>query len=52
MRGSNLPLFFIMKGEVTMKTEKIIVGDRDGSEFNKIKQAFKRETTTTYLDLE
>jgi len=38
--------------ETFMKTEQIIIGDRDNSDFRKIKQAVKRETTTTYLDLE
>jgi len=33
-------------------TEKIIIGDREGSDFWKIKKAIKRETTTQYLDLE
>ena len=30
----------------------IIIGDRDGSDFRKIKKAVKRDTATTYLDLE
>ena len=29
----------------------IIIGDRDSSDFRKIKKAVKRDTTTTYLDL-
>lgn len=37
--------------ETFMQTEKIIIGDRDSSEFRKIKQAIRRKTTTTYLDL-
>lgn len=37
--------------ETFMQTENIIIGDRDSSDFRKIKKAVKRETTTTYLDL-
>ena len=35
-----------------MLTNKIIIGDREGAEFWKIKRAVTRETTTTYLDLD
>lgn len=38
--------------ETFMQTENIIIGDRDLSDFRKIKKAVKRETTTRYLDLE
>ena len=48
---SNLSASDIANLESFMKTENIIIGDRDGSDFNKIKQAIKRETTTIYLDL-
>ena len=37
--------------ETFMQTENIIIGDRDSSDFRKIRKAVKRETTTTYLDL-
>lgn len=37
--------------ETFMQTENIIIGDRDSSDFRKIKKAVKRETTTAYLDL-
>ena len=37
--------------ETFMQTENIIIGDRDSSDFRKIKKAVKRETATTYLDL-
>ena len=37
--------------ETFMKTENIIIGDRDLSDFRKIKQAVKREIATTYMDL-
>ena len=30
----------------------IIIGDRDSSDFHKIKKAVKRDTATTYLDLD
>ncbi|MBQ3444106.1 MAG: hypothetical protein IJL12_05975 [Selenomonadaceae bacterium] len=38
--------------ETFMQTENIIIGDRDSSDFRKIKRAVKRDTTTKYLDLE
>ena len=38
--------------ETFMQTNNIIIGDRDGFDFRNIKRAVKRETTTTYLDLE
>lgn len=34
-----------------MSTNQIIIGDRDSSEFRKIKRAVKRDIATTYLDL-
>jgi len=34
-----------------METNQIIIGDRDSSDFLKIKKAVKRNTTTNYLDL-
>ena len=37
--------------ETFMKTENIIIGDRDGSNFRKVKRAVNRNTTTVYLDL-
>lgn len=38
--------------ETFMQENQIIIGDRDLSDFRKIKKAVKRETATTYLDLE
>ena len=38
--------------ETFMMDNQIIIGDRDGSDFRKIKRAVKRNTTTRYLDLE
>jgi len=37
--------------ETFMQTENIIIGDRDSSDFRKIRNAVKREITTIYLDL-
>ena len=37
--------------ESFMQTNQIIIGDRDSSDFRKIKRAVMRYTTTTYLDL-
>lgn len=37
--------------ETFMQTNQIIIGDRDSSDFRKIKKAVKRNTTTSYLDL-
>ena len=37
--------------ESFMQENNIIIGDRDSSDFSKIKNAVKRVTTTTYLDL-
>ena len=37
--------------ETFMIENHIIIGDRDSSDFRKIKKAVKRDTTTTYLDL-
>ena len=37
--------------ESFMIENHIIIGDRDSSDFRKIKKAVKRDTTTTYLDL-
>ena len=38
--------------EIFMQTENIIIGDRDSSDFRKIKKAAKREISTVYLDLD
>ena len=38
--------------ETLLQTEYIIIGDRDSSDFRRIKRAVKRDTTTKYLDLE
>ena len=38
--------------ETFMQTNNIIIGDRDLSDFRKIRQATTRDTTTKYLDLE
>ena len=35
-----------------MLENKIIIGDRDSFDFKKVRKAVKRDTTTTYLDLE
>lgn len=48
---SNISSSDIENLETFMQTENIIIGDRDLSDFRKIKKAVKRETTTTYLDL-
>ena len=48
---SNISSSEIESLESFMRNENIIIGDRDTSDFRKIKQAIKRETTTTYLDL-
>lgn len=37
--------------ETFMQENNIIIGDRDLSDFRKIRQAIKRNITTTYLDL-
>ena len=34
-----------------MLDNNIIIGDRDSSDFRKIRKAVKRDTTTSYLDL-
>lgn len=34
-----------------MRENNIIIGDRNGSDFRKIKRVVRRRTTTTYLDL-
>ena len=47
---SNISSSDIENLETFMQTENIIIGDRDSSDFRKIKKAVKRETTTTYLD--
>lgn len=38
--------------ELFMLETKIIIGDRDGSDFGKIKRAVKRNTSTWTLDLD
>ena len=38
--------------EEFMQTNNIIIGDREGADFWKIKRAVAREMTTTYLDLD
>ena len=37
--------------ETFMLTNNIVIGDRDGSDFRKIKRAVRRNLTTTTLDL-
>ena len=49
---SNISSSDIENLETFMQTENIIIGDRDSSDFRKIKKAVKRNTTTSYLDLE
>ena len=48
---SNVSSSDIENLETFMETNQIIIGDRDSSDFRKIKKAVKRNTTTTYLDL-
>lgn len=48
---SNISATDIQNLEEFMQTEKIIIGDKQESEFWKINKAVKRETTTVYLDL-
>ena len=48
---SNISSSDIENLETFMQENQIIIGDRDSSDFRKIKKAVKRETTTTYLDL-
>ena len=48
---SNLEDTNIENLETFMSTNNIIIGDREGSDFWKIKKAFMRNTTTKYLDL-
>ena len=48
---SNVSSSDIENWETFMETNQIIIGDRDSSDFRKIKKAVKRNTTTTYLDL-
>ena len=49
---SNVSSSDIENLETFMQTENIIIGDRDSSDFRKIRKAVKRNTTTSYLDLE
>ncbi|MBQ6297043.1 MAG: hypothetical protein IJK81_05045 [Selenomonadaceae bacterium] len=49
---SNISSSDIENLETFMQTENIIIGDRDSSDFRKIKKTVKRNTTTRYLDLE
>ena len=48
---SNVSSSDIENLETFMQTNQIIIGDRDSSDFRKIKKAVKRNTTTSYLDL-
>ena len=50
--NSNVSASDIENLEVFMKENNIIIGDRENFDFKKIKHALKRDTTTTYLDLE
>ena len=38
--------------ETFMKENNIIIGDRDGSDFRRIKKVVSRNSTTVYLDLD
>lgn len=38
--------------ETFLRTSNILIGDRDGSDFSKIKRVAKRESTVVTLDLE
>lgn len=48
---SNISASDIEDLETFMLENKIIIGDRDGSEFRKIKKAVRRQTMTRYIDL-
>ena len=48
---SNISSSEIETLENFIDTNQIIIGDRDSSDFWKIKRAVIRNTTTTYLDL-
>ena len=48
---SNVSSSDIESLESFMLENLIIIGDRDGFDFRKIKKAVKRNTTTSYLDL-
>lgn len=47
----NISASEIQNLEVFMLENKIIIGDKEGSDFWKIKRAVKRNSATTYLDL-
>ncbi|MBR4641212.1 MAG: hypothetical protein IKO74_00645 [Selenomonadaceae bacterium] len=49
---SNISSSNIENLETFMQENNIIIGDRDSSDFRKIKRAVKRNTTTKYPDLE
>lgn len=49
---SNISSGNIKNLETFMKDNNIIIGDRDSSDFRKIKRAVRRDSATTYLDLE
>ena len=38
--------------ETFIRENNILIGDRDGSDFRRIKKVVKRNSTTVYLDLE
>ncbi|MBR1645914.1 MAG: hypothetical protein IJ685_03955 [Selenomonadaceae bacterium] len=38
--------------ETFLGTSNVLIGDRDSSDFSKIKRVVKRESSTTILDLE
>ena len=38
--------------ETFLETSKILIGDKDSSDFSKIKKVLKRDSFTTILDLE
>ena len=48
---SNVSSSDIESLESFMLENLIIIGDRDGFDFKKVRKAVKRETMTTYLDL-
>lgn len=49
---SNITESEIKNLETFMQENNIIIGDKDASDFRKIKRAVKRNSTTSYLDLE
>lgn len=49
---SNITTAEITELETFFETSNILIGDRDSSDFSKIKKVLKRDSITTILDLE